>query len=177
MNAAMLLQTAQAKYNHQVLLHDTEIIIIAWDTILDQHRTITTGTDIGLTGPGHNPTITGTEVTARAIHREATPGHTTDAHTGAHLTTDTQTHIIIKGIHCTGDLHHTEALPHILEIAVGQDHITHTELPVWQPPNTPTALADQPGKTRIRNIDMSLFMSPHPIITVLINHPVSQMRI
>ena len=83
----------------------------------------------------------------------------------------------LTGIHHTGDLHCTEALPHILEIAVGQDHITHTELPIWHPPNPPTALAGQPGKTRIRNIKMSLLMTPHLIITVLMNHPVSQMRI
>ena len=82
-----------------------------------------------------------TEVTARAIHREVTLGHITDAHTGAHLITDTQTHIIIDGICHTGDLHCTEALPHTLEIAIGQDHITHTELPVWHPPTPPTTLA------------------------------------
>ena len=51
------------------------------------------GTDTGLTGQGHIPTVTGTEVTARAIHREVTPGHITDIHTGAHLATVTQTHI------------------------------------------------------------------------------------
>ena len=126
---AMSLQTAQTKYHHRVLLHDTEIIIQAQDTILDLHLAITTGTDTGLTGQGHIPTVTGTEATARAIHREGTPGHITDVHTGAHLATDTKTHII-DGIHHTGDLHGTEAPPHILEITVGQDHITHIEIPV-----------------------------------------------
>ena len=99
-------------------------------------------------------------ITARAIHREVTAGHITDAHTGAHLTTYTQTHIIINRIQHTGDLHHTEALPHILEITVGQDHITHTKLPLWHPPNPPTALAGQPGKTRIRNTNKSLDEPP-----------------
>ena len=118
------------------------------------------GIDTGLTGQGHIPAVTGTEVTARAIHREVTSVHITDVHTGAHLTTDTQTHIVINRIRHTGDLHCTEALPHILEMAVGQDHITYTELPVWQPPNPPTALAGQPGKTRIRNINKLLLMIP-----------------
>ena len=147
MNMAMLPQIAQTKYHHQVPLHNTEIIILAWDTILDLHLAITIGTDTGLTDQGHIPTVTGTEVTARAIPREATPGHITDVHTGAHLTTDTQTHTIIDEIHHTGDPHHTEALPHILEITVGQDHVTDTELPIWHPPNPPTALAGLPGKT------------------------------
>ena len=160
MNVTMLLHIAQTKYHHQVLLHDTEIIILAWDTILDLHLTIIIGTDTGLTDQGHIPTVTGTEVTARAIPREATPGHITDVHTGAHLTKDTQTHIVINKIHHTGDLYHTEALPHILGIAVDQDHITHTELPVWHPPNPPTALAGLPGKTRIRNTNRSLLMTP-----------------
>ena len=145
MNMAMSLQTAQTEYHHQVLMHNTEIIILAWDTVLDLYLTITTGTDTGLTGQGHSPAVTGTEVTARAIHREVAPGYITDIHTGAHLATDTQTHPIIDGIHHTGDLHCTEALPHILEITVSQDHITCTELPIWHPPNPPTALAGQPG--------------------------------
>ena len=145
---AMSMQIAQTKYHCQVPLHDTEIIIPARDTIPDLHLTITTGTDTGLTDQGHIPAVTDTEVTARAIRKEVTPGHITDIHTGAHLATDTQPHIIIDGIHHTGDLHHTEALPHILVIAVGQDHVTHTELPVWHPPNPPTALAGQPGKNK-----------------------------
>ena len=144
-------QIAQTRYHHQGPLHDTEIIILAQNTILDLHLAITIGTDIGLTDQGHIPTVTGTEVTAGAIPREVTPGHITDIHTGAHLTTDTQPHIIIDGICHTGDLHHAEALPHILGIAVGQHYVTHTELPIWHPPNPPTALAGQHGKTRIRN--------------------------
>ena len=167
-------QTAQTKYHHQVLLHNTEIIILAQDTVLDLHLTITTGTDTGLTGQDHILTVTGTEVTARVIHREVAPGHITDIHTGAHLTTGIQTHIVINGIHHTGDLHCTEDLPHILEIAVGQNHIPHTELPIWHSPNPPTALTGQPGKTRIRNINKSLLMTPHLIITVLMNYPMSR---
>ena len=131
MNMAMLLQTAQTKYHHQVHLHDTEIIILAWDTILDPHLTIITGTDTGFTGQDHIPTVTDTEVKAKVIHREVTPGHITDVHTGAHLATVTQPLIIINGTHHTGDLHCTEALPHILEITVGLNHIHHIKLPIW----------------------------------------------
>ena len=98
-------------------------------------------------------------------------------HTGAHLTTDTETHIVIDRINHTGDLHCREPLPHILEIPVGLSHVPHTELPIWYPPNPPRALTGHPGKTRIRNIKKSPFMTPHLIITVLMNHPVSQMRI
>ena len=58
---AMLPQIAQTKYHHQVPLHDTEIIP-AQDTILDLHLAITTGIDIGLTGQGHIPKTTDTEV-------------------------------------------------------------------------------------------------------------------
>ena len=169
----MLPQTAQTKYNHQVHLHDTEIIILAWDTVLDPHLTIVTGTDTGLTDEDHIPSVTYKEVTAKVIHREVTPGHITDVHTEAHLTTDTQTHIIINRIHHIGDLHCTEALPDILEIAAGQNHIPHIKLPIWHLLNPPTALTGQPGKTRIRNINKSPLMTPHPIIKALMNHPVS----
>ena len=111
---AMLPQTAQTKYHHQVHLHDTEIIILAQDTIIDPHLATITGTDTGLTGQDHIPAVTDTEVSARVIHREVTPGHVTDIHTEAHLATDTQTPIVIDGIHHIGDLHCTVALPHIL---------------------------------------------------------------
>ena len=76
-----------------------------------------------------------------------------------------------------GDLHHTEGLPHTLEIAGGLNHIPHTKPTVWHLLNLPTALTGQPGKTRIRNINKSPLMTPHLIITALMNHPVNQMRI
>ena len=114
----MLQQTIQTKYNHQVHLHNTENIILARETILDPHLTIITGKNTGFTGPDDIPTVTDTEVTARVIHREVTPGHITDIHTEAHLTTDIQTLIIPNRTHHIG-LHCIEALPHILEIAVG----------------------------------------------------------
>ena len=134
------------------------------------------GTDTGLTDQGHIPTVTGTEVTATAIHRKVTPGHITDAHTGAHLTTDTQTLIVINGIHHTGDLHHTEAPHHILETAVGQDHITCTELPVWH--SKPTYSSSRTAwKNKDKKYKQVTIDDPHPITTVLMNHPVSQMRI
>ena len=47
MNTVMLQQTVQTKYHHQVHLHNTEIIILARDTILDSHLTVITGTDTG----------------------------------------------------------------------------------------------------------------------------------
>ena len=87
---AMSPQTAQTKYHHQVHLHDTEIIILAQDTVLDPHLAIITGTGTGLTGQDHTPAVTDTEVTARVIHREVAPGHIKDIHTEAHLATDTQ---------------------------------------------------------------------------------------
>ena len=176
-SSAMLLQTAQTKYHHQAHLHETEIFILTQDTILDPNLTIITGTDTGLTGQDHFPAVTDTEATARAIHKEVTPGHIADVHTGPHLTTDTQPLIIINRTQPTGDLHPTEALPHILEIAVGLNYVPCTKLPVWHLLNPPTAFTGQPGKTRIRNINKSPLMTPHPIVTALMNHPVSQMRI
>ena len=122
---AMSPQTAQTKYPHQVLLHDTEIIILARDTVLDLHLAISTGTDTGLTGPGHIPTITGTEVTARAIHREVTPGHITDAHTGAHPTTDTQTHIIIDGTPDRRSSLHRSSSTHSRDCSRSRPHNLH----------------------------------------------------
>ena len=96
--------------------------------LLDPHLTIITGTNRGLTGQDHIPAVTDTEVTARVIHREVTPGHITDVHTGVHLATDTQTLIVTNGIHHTGGLHHIGALLHILGIIVGLNHIPDTEL-------------------------------------------------
>ena len=68
--------------------------------------------------------------------------------------------MVINGIHHIGDLHCTEALPHTLEIAVDLNHIPCTKPPIWHFLNLPTALAGQPGKTRIRNINKSPFMPP-----------------
>ena len=72
----------------------------------------------------------------------------------------------IEGLHCI------EALPHTLAIVVGLNHIPHTKFL-----NPHTALTRQSGNTRIRNINKSPLMTPHPNISVLMNHPVSQMRI
>ena len=177
MNMVMLQQTVQTKYHHQVHLHDTEIIILAHNTILDPYLAIINGTDTGLIGQDHIPAVTDTDITAKVIHREVIPGHITGVCTEAHLTTYTQTLIIIDGTHHIGDLHHTEALLHILEIAVGLNHIPHTNQPIWHLLNPLTALTRQPGNTRIRNINKSPLMTPHLIITALMNHPVSQMRI
>ena len=109
----MLPQTVQTKYHHQVHLHDTDIIILAQDTILDPQLTIITGTDTGLTGQDHIPAVGDTEVTARVIHREVTPGHITDVHTEAHLTIDAQTLNVTNKTCHIGDLHCIEALLHI----------------------------------------------------------------
>ena len=127
-NMAMLQQTVQTKYCHEVHLQDTEITILTQDTVIDLHLTIITGTGIGLTGPDHIPTARDTEVTAGVIQREVVPGHITDAHTGAHHATDTQTHIVIDGIHHIKDLHCTEVFPHILEITVDLYHVPHTKI-------------------------------------------------
>ena len=128
MNMAMLQQTAQTKYCHQVHLQGTEIPILTQDTMIDLHLTIISGTDMGLTGHNPIPAVIDTEVTAGVIHREVTPGHFTDAHTEAHHTTDTQTHIDINGIHHIEDLYHTEAFQHIPEMALSLDHIPHTKI-------------------------------------------------
>ena len=61
-----------------------------------------TGTNTGLTGQDHIPTVTDTEVTARVIHREVAPGHITDIHTETHLSTDIQTLIITNETHHIG---------------------------------------------------------------------------
>ena len=114
----MLWQTVQTRYHHQVHLQGAEIPILPQGTIIDLHLAIATGTDIGPIGQDPIPTVIDTEVTVGVIHREVTPGHTTDAHTEAHLTTDTQTHIAINGICHIEDLHHTEVFPHIPETTV-----------------------------------------------------------
>ena len=104
-----------------------EIPILTQDTMIDLHLAIITETGIGLTGQDPIPAVIDTEVTARVIHREVTPGHNTDAHTEAHHTTDTQTHIVINGILHIEDLHHTEVFPHIPETAVDLDHLPCTK--------------------------------------------------
>ena len=106
MNMVKSQQTVQTKYHHQVHLHNTENIILAQDTILDPHLTIITGTNTGLTGQDYMLAVTDTEVTARVIHREVAPVHTTDIHTEAHLTTDNHTLIVTDGTHHIGALHH-----------------------------------------------------------------------
>ena len=93
------------------------------------HSAIITGTDIGLIGQDPIPAVIDTEVTARVIHKEVTPGHITDAHTEAHHTTDTQAHIIIAEIHHIADLCHTKAFLHVPEIAVDLDHVPHIKYP------------------------------------------------
>ena len=128
MNMDMLWQTVQTKYCHQVHLQGTEITILTQDTMIDLHLTIITETGIGLTGQDPIPAVIDTEVTAGVIHGEVTPGHITDAHTEAHHTIDTQTHIIIDEILQIEDLHHTEVFPHIPEIAVDMDHIPYTKI-------------------------------------------------
>ena len=150
----MLLQT------HQVYLHNTGIIILAQDTILDPHLAIITGTNTGLTGQDHIPAVTDTEVTVRVIHREVTPGHITNIHTEADLTTDTQMCIVTNRTHHTGDLHQIEALPHILEITVGINHVPCKKLLIQHILNPHTALTRQPGNTRTGNINKSPLMTP-----------------
>ena len=174
---AMSQQTVQTRYCHQVHLQGAEIFILPQDTMIDLHLAITTGTDIGPIGQDPIPTVIDTEVTVRVTHKEVTAGHTTDIPTEAHHATDTQTHIAIDGICHIEDLHHTEVSPHIPETAADPDKVHCTEIPAWHLLNLPTAPTGQPGKPRIRNINKSPLMTPHPIITALMNLPVSQMRI
>ena len=150
MNMAMLRQTAQTKYHHQVHLQGTVIPILKQGTMIDLPLSIITGTDIGLTGQDPIPAVIDTEVTARVIHREVTPGHITDAHTEAHHATDTQAHITTAEILHIEDLHHTEVFPHIPEIAVDLDHIPCTKIHARHLLSLPTAPTGQPGKTKIR---------------------------
>ena len=124
---AMSQQTAQTKYHYQVHLQGTEIHIILQDIMIDLHLAIITETGIGLTGQDPIPTVIDTEVTAKVVHREITPGHITDANTEAHHATDIQTHIIIDKIPHIEDLHHIEVFPHIPEIAVDLDHVPYTK--------------------------------------------------
>ena len=99
MNMAMLWQTAQTRYHHQVHLLGTEMPILTQGTMIDLHPTIIIGTDIGLIGQDPIPAVIDTEVTVRVIHREVTPGHITDTHIEAHHATDTQAYIAIAEIH------------------------------------------------------------------------------
>ena len=75
-----------------------------------------------------------------------------DAPTEAHHATDTQTLIITNGIHHIGGLPHIEALLHILETALGLDHILCIKLVKQQILNLHTALSRHHGNTRLRNI-------------------------
>ena len=106
-----------------------ENIIVAQDTGLDPLLGIITGTDTGLAGPDHVHTLTDMEVTVKITHSEVNPGHITDAPTEAHHTTDAQTLSVTDGTHHIGSLPHIEALLHILETAVGLDHILCTNWP------------------------------------------------
>ena len=128
MNMAMLWQTSQTKYHHQVHLQGTEIPILTQDTMTDLLLAMIIRTDIGLTGQDPIPAVIDTEVTVRVIHEGVTPGHMTDAHTEAHHATDTQAHIAINEILHIEDLHHTEVFLHIPEIAVDLDHIPYTKI-------------------------------------------------
>ena len=154
-----------------------ENILLAKDTRLDPLLGIITGTGTGLADSDHVHTLTDTEVTVKITHREVTPGHITDTHTEAHNATDTQTLIVTNKTHHIGGLPCIEVLLHILETAVGLDHVLCTKLAEQHLLNLHTALTRQHGNTRIRNIKGSPLMTPHLITAVLMNHPVIQRRI
>ena len=103
-----------------------------------------------------------------------TPGHITDPHTAAVHATETQTHITTDETPHTEEPHHTEVL---LGIAVGPDHICHTNKTTKHHPNHLTALTRQPGKTKTGNINKLPLMTHHPNTTALMNNPANQMRI
>ena len=86
MNLAMLQQIAQTKFCDPVHLQGTEIPVPMQDAMTGLHLTMITETDIDLTGQDSIPAAIDTGVTVRVIHEGVTPGHTTDAHTGAHHT-------------------------------------------------------------------------------------------
>ena len=130
-----------------------------------------------LADPDHIHACTDIEVTVKITHREVTQGHITDAPTEAHHATDIQVLIITNGTHHIGGLPHIEAPLHILETAVGLDHVLCTKLVKQHLLNLHTALTRQHGNTRIRNIKRSPLITPHLITTVLMTHPVIQRRI
>ena len=134
-------------------------------------------TDTGLADPDYLCALTDTEVTVKITNREVTPGHIIDAPTEAHHTTDIQVLIVTNGTHHIGGLPHIEAPLHILETAVGLDHVLCTKLVTQHLLNLHTALTRQHGNTRKTNIKRSPLMTPHLITTVLMNHPVIQRRI
>ena len=148
---AMLWQTDETRYHHQAHLQGTEIPFLTQDTVIDLHLAIITRTDIGLTGQDPIPTVIDTEVRATVIHREIAP----DAHTEAHGATGTQVHITIAKILHIEDLHHTEVFLYIPEIEVDLDHVPSTKIPAQHLLSLPTAPTEQPGKTKIRNINKS----------------------
>ena len=130
---AMSQQIAQTKSYHQVHQQGMEIPILAQDTVIDLHLTMTieTGilamiieTDIDLTGQDPIPTVIDTTVTVRVIHEGVPLVHITDLHTAAHHTTETQMHIAINKTLHIEDPHDTEVFP---EIAVDPDHVHHTK--------------------------------------------------
>ena len=96
--------------------------------MIDLHliRIIETGID--LTGQDPIPAVIDTGITVRVIHKGVTPGHTTDAHTGAHQAIETQACITIDETPHIEDPHHTEVFPPIPEIAVDPEpaHCTKT---------------------------------------------------
>ena len=93
------------------------------DAMIDLNLTMIIETAIDLTGQDPIPIVIDTGVIVRVIHKGVTPGHITDAHTEAHHTTDTQSHIAINETLPIKDLHHTEVFLHIPETAVDLDHI------------------------------------------------------
>ena len=91
----------------------------------DLHLVRIIETGFNLTGRYPIPTVIDTGIRVRVIHEGFTSGHTTDAHTEAHHTIETQAHITINKTPHIEDPHHTEVFPPIPEITVDPDPTYH----------------------------------------------------
>ena len=176
MNVAMLLQIALTKYHNQVLLHDTEIIILTWDTILDLHLAITIGTDTGLTDQGHIPIVTGTEVHSWSNFQRS---HTRSYHRCPHRCTSCHGH--------SNTYRHQQNTPHRRSSyrsssthsrngSRSRSHNWHrtTHMACSKPTYSSSRTV---WKNKDKKYKQVIIDDPHLIITVLMNYPVHLMRI
>ena len=114
------------KSHHQVHLQGTEIPIPMPDIAIDLHLTMIIETDIDLMGQDSTPTAIDTGVTVGVIHKEVTPGHITDAHTGAHCTTETLAHITInETLHIEDSSSHRSYAAHSRDHSKSRPHTSH----------------------------------------------------
>ena len=120
----------QTEYHHLAYLHTTENG--TQGTRPDQPLGTDTGTGTGIAGRCCNHTLIDIKVTVTIVHVEVIPDYTTDSPTEALPDTITPAAIITTVTHHTGNLHRIGAYQPTPEIAVGPDHIHHTN-PVRTP--------------------------------------------